>query len=56
LKDLEKIGIIHRETFNTVPITVEYSLTLEGLTLKPVLDQMREWAVHFQKKSKKSRA
>lgn len=24
LKDLEKIGIIHRETFNTVPITVEY--------------------------------
>jgi DNA-binding HxlR family transcriptional regulator len=52
LKELEIIGIINRQTFNTVPITVEYSLTVEGLTLKPVLDQMREWAIHFKNKSK----
>lgn len=53
LKDLEAIGILNRQTFNTVPITVEYSLTKEGLTLKPILDQMKEWAVKF-KADKKS--
>jgi len=35
LKDLEAIGIVNRQTFNTVPITVEYSLTEDGLTLNP---------------------
>ena len=50
LKDLEAIGIVNRQTFNTVPITVEYSLTTEGLTLKPILDQMKEWAIEYRKK------
>ena len=57
LKDLEAIGIVKRQTFNTVPITVEYSLTDEALTLKPLLDQMRQWAIDFKfqvsKKAKK---
>ena|SRR5690606_31729184 len=48
LKDLETAGIVKRQTFNTVPITVEYSLTKEGLTMKPVLDQLNEWAIKFQ--------
>ena len=30
-------------------ITVEYSLTKEGLTLKPILDLMREWATGYKK-------
>ena len=47
LKELEVCGIVNRQTFNTVPITVEYSLTKEGLTLKPVLDQMKNWAENF---------
>ncbi|WP_419211499.1 winged helix-turn-helix transcriptional regulator [Maribacter sp. X9] len=51
LKDLEAIGIVNRQTFNTVPITVEYSLTDAGLTLKPVLDHMREWASEFKRKA-----
>lgn len=51
LKDLEATGIVNRQTFNTVPITVEYSLTKDGLTLKPVLDQMREWAIMFKQKA-----
>lgn len=55
LKDLEAIGILNRQTFNTVPITVEYSLTKEGLTLKPILDQMKQWAVKFKKTTKKAR-
>lgn len=48
LKDLEALGIVNRQTFNTVPITVEYSLTKEGLTLKPVLEHMKQWAEYFQ--------
>ena len=50
LKDLESIGIVNRQTFNTVPITVEYSLTENGLTLKPVIDHMQEWASTFKQK------
>ncbi|MBL7932690.1 MAG: helix-turn-helix transcriptional regulator, partial [Bacteroidia bacterium] len=53
LKDLEAIGVINRKTFNTVPITVEYSLTKEGLTLKPVLEQMKNWAVRFKQKARR---
>ena len=49
LKDLERIKIINRQTFNTVPITVEYSLTTEGLTLKPILDQLITWSDNFMK-------
>lgn len=54
LKDLEAVGIVNRRTFNTVPITVEYSLTKDGLTLKPVLDQMKQWAVQFKLDSQKN--
>lgn len=50
LKDLEAVGIVNRQTFNTVPITVEYSLTEEGLTMKPLLDHMNQWAAKFQDK------
>jgi len=53
LKDLEATGIVNRQTFNTVPITVEYSLTKEGLTLKPILDEMKSWAVKFKHKVNK---
>jgi DNA-binding HxlR family transcriptional regulator len=54
LKDLEALGIVNRQTFNTVPITVEYSLTTEGITLKPILDQMREWSIGFKKQRLKA--
>jgi DNA-binding HxlR family transcriptional regulator len=52
LKELEAVGIVNRQTFNTVPITVEYSLTEHGLTLKPVLTQMKQWAIQFKQLSK----
>ena len=53
LKDLESIGMVSRQTFSTVPITVEYSLTDEGLTLKPILDQMIKWSESFRKQVQK---
>lgn len=55
LKDLEAIGILNRKTFSTVPITVEYSLTDEAVSLKPLLDQMREWSIEFKLQIKKKR-
>lgn len=56
LKDLEAIGILKRETFNTVPITVEYSITQEGSSLKPVLDKMKDWASHYKAQTQKNSA
>jgi DNA-binding HxlR family transcriptional regulator len=52
LKELEALGIVSRQTFNTVPITVEYSLTENGLTLKPILGQMKQWAAEFKQQLK----
>ena len=56
LKDLESIGIVSRQTFNTVPITVEYSLTEEGLTLKPILEQMIQWSENYKQQVVKKEA
>ena len=53
LKDLEAAGMVNRKTFNTVPITVEYSLTKEGLSIKPVLEQMVAWSEKFRHKTRK---
>lgn len=44
LKHLELHGIILREVYPTVPITVEYSLTEKGLAFDTVLDSMKSWA------------
>lgn len=51
LKDLEAARIVSRQTFNTVPITVEYSLTEDGLTMKPMLYQMMLWADNLLQKA-----
>ena len=45
LKQLETSGIIKREAFATVPLTVEYSLTEKGTSLKPVLMEIQAWAM-----------
>ena len=50
LKDLEINGIIKREVFATVPVTVEYSLTTYGKDLKPVLLSIQEWGKKHRKK------
>jgi DNA-binding HxlR family transcriptional regulator len=55
LKDLENIKIVHRQTFNTVPITVEYSLTKEALTLKPIIEQLMNWSDNFKNKIEKAK-
>lgn len=44
LKSLERDGLIRREAFPTVPVTVEYSLTDLGRTLAATVDSLRLWA------------
>ena len=43
LRDLEQVGIVHREQFNEVPPHVEYSLTEKGRALLPVFFELAKW-------------
>ncbi|VVE33687.1 putative HTH-type transcriptional regulator YybR [Pandoraea iniqua] len=44
LQKLERDGLVHREAFATVPVTVEYSLTELGHTLSELVEPLVEWA------------
>jgi DNA-binding HxlR family transcriptional regulator len=44
LKRLERDGILARQAFPTVPVTVEYSLTPLGRTLKQAVSALTHWA------------
>jgi DNA-binding HxlR family transcriptional regulator len=44
LKGLERDGLVQRQVFPTVPVTVEYSATSLGKTLAMTLDGIRVWA------------
>lgn len=43
LRDLESLGIMHREQFNEIPPHVEYSLTEKGRDLLPVFFELAKW-------------
>ncbi|WNG35500.1 helix-turn-helix transcriptional regulator [Archangium violaceum] len=44
LKKLERNGLVTRQVFPTVPVTVEYSITPLGQTLAVKVDALRGWA------------
>lgn len=44
LKELERDGLVHRQVFPTVPVTVEYSITPLGNTLASVVKNVTDWA------------
>jgi DNA-binding HxlR family transcriptional regulator len=43
LRELEADGIVRREVFAEVPPRVEYSLTENGESLRPVTEAMCQW-------------
>nr|WP_253944840.1 helix-turn-helix domain-containing protein [Paenibacillus sp. NEAU-GSW1] len=49
LRHLEKSGIVRREVFPTVPVTVEYSLTEKGFDFRTSLKEMESWAARWNK-------
>lgn len=49
LKALEVNKIISRTVYDSTPVTVEYSLTPLGRSLKPLLQEVLKWGIHFRK-------
>jgi DNA-binding HxlR family transcriptional regulator len=43
LKELETNNLVKRTVCDTRPITVEYSLTAYGITLKEIIESMEKW-------------
>ena len=48
LRALEDDGLVEREVFAEVPPRVEYSLSVLGKTLKPILDAMFDWGTDYK--------
>lgn len=50
LRELERDKLIHRKVYREVPPRVEYSLTEEGESLRPLLKTMKEWGAQYAAK------
>ncbi|MEO5592710.1 MAG: helix-turn-helix domain-containing protein [Chitinophagaceae bacterium] len=49
LKALEENKIITRTLYDSMPVTVEYSLTPLGRSMRKMLDEILSWGIHFRK-------
>jgi DNA-binding HxlR family transcriptional regulator len=56
LRHLEQNGIVRREVFPTVPVTVEYSLTEKGQDFQQTLKEMEKWAMRWAKQESTEKA
>lgn len=52
LRSMEEDGLINRKVYAEVPPKVEYSLTEEGFSLKPILDSMMKWGKEYKDKNR----
>lgn len=43
LKELEQKGVVTRTAYPTIPPTVIYELTEKGMSLKPIIKEMKQW-------------
>lgn len=50
LREMEASGLVKRKVYPEVPPRVEYSLTVTGLSLKPILDSMVIWGNNYREK------
>ena len=50
LRDLELNKLIQRTVYDTIPVTVEYSLTEYGKTLDNVIAALRDWGKKHRRK------
>jgi DNA-binding HxlR family transcriptional regulator len=48
LKVLEENKIITRTMYDSMPVTVEYTLTPLGLSLEKLLEEILNWGIHFR--------
>jgi DNA-binding HxlR family transcriptional regulator len=47
LREMERDGLVNRQVYRQVPPKVEYSLTIMGETLQPVLESMHKWGIEY---------
>jgi len=47
LRELEAQELVHREVYPVIPPKVEYSLTVTGKSLMPILVAMRDWGAAY---------
>ncbi|MES2773915.1 MAG: helix-turn-helix domain-containing protein [Bacteroidota bacterium] len=50
LRDLEMNQLVKRTVYDTLPVTVEYSLTKYGDSLEKVIDELRKWGIQHRKR------
>lgn len=49
LKDLELNNLIHKTVLPTKPITVSYSISANGKTLLPLINELANWGIAYRK-------
>jgi DNA-binding HxlR family transcriptional regulator len=47
LRELEEDGVIERKVYAEVPPKVEYSISRQGQSLKPIIDALWNWGRNF---------
>ena len=47
LRELEENGLIIRESYPEIPPRVQYSLSEQGRSLWPILEQMYDWGINY---------
>jgi DNA-binding HxlR family transcriptional regulator len=50
LKELEVNQLVKRTVYDTLPVTVEYSLTPYGKSLHKVIEELRTWGLQHRKR------
>jgi DNA-binding HxlR family transcriptional regulator len=53
LRSMESDGLLIRTVFAEVPPRVEYRLSAEGESMRPIIDSMAAWGMHYQERRKK---
>ena len=50
LRELEVNELVKRTVYDTVPVTVEYSMTPYGKTLEKLIEALQEWGIKHRKR------
>jgi DNA-binding HxlR family transcriptional regulator len=50
LRDLEMNQLIKRTVYDSVPVTVEYSMTNYGKSLEKVIEELGKWGIQHRKR------
>jgi DNA-binding HxlR family transcriptional regulator len=50
LRELEMNQLVKRTVYDSVPVTIEYSMTKYGESLDKVINELREWGMQHRKR------